>query len=299
MNGFDLLVVALLLSGGSQARPDTLETVRQLYASAEYESALLALERLPAEDEAEAAIEQHRYRALCLMALGRTAEAEAVIEQVIVMDPGHQADEQDPPRVRSTYAAVRARVLPLVARAAYADGKAAYDRRDYDAATSGFTRAVELIDLLESGDPGLGDLRTLATGFLDLSRAAATPAPPAAPPEAAPTPPPPPSATPAPAADPAPDRDAASTPPVVVAQELPPWNPAAFGSQFQSEFRGAIEVTIDERGAVTAARIVEPVHPAYDLELLEAAHRWRYEPARSGGQPVTSIKRVDVVLRPR
>ena len=47
MTGLDLLVVTLLLSGGAQAQPDALEPVRQLYASAEYESALLALERLP------------------------------------------------------------------------------------------------------------------------------------------------------------------------------------------------------------------------------------------------------------
>lgn len=88
-------------------------------------------------------------------------------------------------------------------------------------------------------------------------------------------------------------------PPVVVQQLLPPWNPSAFGTQFQSEFRGAIEVTIDERGIVTSAHIVEPIHPVYDPQLLEAATRWRYEPARRGGEPVVSVKRVDIVLRPR
>lgn len=330
MTGLDLLVVTLLLSGGGQAQPDALEPVRQLYASAEYESALLALERLPADDAPTEGLERQRYRALCLMALGRTAEAEKVIEQVLSIDPEYQADEQDPPRVRSAYATVRARVLPQVARATYTDAKAAYDRRDYQTATSGFTRAIELLGLMESADPALGDLRTLASGFLDLSRAAAKPAPPPAPPEPVPTPAstsapalatsapapvtgapapatstpapatsaplPTTSAEPAPAAAPPPDREA---PPVVIAQPLPAWNPSSFGSQYQSEFRGAIEVTIDERGRVSAAKIVEPVHPAYDFQLLEAARDWRYEPARRGGQPVISIKRVDIVLRPR
>jgi hypothetical protein len=70
-----------------------------------------------------------------------------------------------------------------------------------------------------------------------------------------------------------------------------------FGTQL--EFRGAIEVTIDEAGAVTAARTIERIHPFYDPLLLEAAKGWRYEPARLDGQPVVSVKRVDVVLRPR
>jgi hypothetical protein len=45
--------------------------------------------------------------------------------------------------------------------------------------------------------------------------------------------------------------------------------------------------------------MIEPIHPAYDPELVEAAKAWRYDPARRDGQPVVSIKRVDVVLRPR
>lgn len=297
MTAIDLLVVTLLFSGGGQAQPDALEPVRQLYASAEYESALAALERISSEDAPAEGIESRRYRALCLMALGRTAEAETIIEQVVNMDPAYQADEQDPPRVRSAYAAARERVLPQVARAAYADAKAAYDRREFEKATSGFIRTIELLDLLESADPALRDLMTLASGFQDLSRAAATPAPPAAPP--APSEPSPAAEATPPAAAAPPGPDLPGTPPVVIEQDLPPWNPAAFGSQFQSEFRGAVEVTIDERGMVTAARIIEPVHPAYDPELLEASRQWRYEPARRGGQPVISIKRVDIVLRPR
>lgn len=298
MTAIDLLVVTLLFAGGGQVQPDALESVRQLYASAEYESALAALERISSEDAPAEGVESRRYRALCLMALGRTADAEKAIEEVLSIDPSYQADEQDPPRVRSAYATVRARVLPQVARSAYTNAKAAYDRREFEAAASGFVRTIDLLGLLESADPALDDLRTLASGFLDLSRAVTKPAAPAASPEPAATASAAQDAT-APATTPSPDRDVPTTPPVVVAQELPPWNPAAFGSQFQSEFRGAIEVTIDERGMVTAATIVEPVHPAYDLQLLEAARGWHYQPASRGGEPVVSVKRVDIVLRPR
>ena len=45
---YGVLVVALLASGGGQPpKADALDAVRQLYASADYESALAALERLP------------------------------------------------------------------------------------------------------------------------------------------------------------------------------------------------------------------------------------------------------------
>jgi len=304
MSSLPVLLVATLASADLQAvAPDQLEPVRQLYASAYYESALAALEKLPSEGSPAEVIEMQRYRALCLMALGRTADAALVIEQILTIDPEYQPNEQEPPRVRAAYASVRARVLPQVARTRYAEGKAAYDRREYQTAVTTFERAIAIVDTLESGDAALNDLRTIASGFMDLSRAAMAPPPtPAAPaPEATAS-----AAPPAPtpeektaAAPPERPSNQTSAPPVVLQQVMPPWNPAAFGTQFQSEFRGAIEVTIDEAGAVTAARVIEPIHPNYDPELLDAAKGWRYEPARRDGQPVVSIKRVDVVLRPR
>ena len=335
-----VLLFALLATAVAQpSESDALDTVRQLYAAADYESALAALDRLPPAGTPGDVVEVQRFRALCLIALGRTADAELIIEQIVRIDPSYQLDEQEAPRIRAAFSSVRARVLPLVARTHYIDAKAAYERRDYAAAAAAFDRTIAVIDTVESADPALSDLRTIARGFGDLSRAAiaaAAPAPAKAPepaasaptPESVPAPEPeaPPAnpvtptskgAAPAPAATaatpeaaraqapppPAPeakaDVDDTATPPVIIQQTLPPWNPAWFGSQYQSEFRGAVEVTIDEKGVVTAARIVEPVHPAYDPQLLDAATRWRYQPARRGNQAVVSVKRVDVVLRPR
>jgi tetratricopeptide (TPR) repeat protein len=296
-----LLVAASVALAAVQApASDSLDSVRQLYASADYESALATIERLPPTTAPVVeATEIERYRALCLLALGRTAAAELAIEQIVRLNPSYQPDEQEAPRLRSTYASVRARVVPQVARTQYTEAKAAFDRREYETASTGFAQTIALVDSLESADPTLGDLRTLATGFADLSRAAiqaaagTPPSAPAANPVASPA-----ISTPVPAA-PEPAGDVPMMPPVVVQQLLPPWNPSAFGTQFQSEFRGAIEVTIDERGIVTSAHIVEPIHPVYDPQLLEAATRWRYEPARRGGEPVVSVKRVDIVLRPR
>ena len=292
-----VLLVTLMAAGPAQVgAADTLDVVRQLYASADYESALQALDRLAATDGATGA-ETERFRALCLMALGRAADAEAVFERIIRADPSYQPGEQEPPRVRAAVASVRARILPEVARALYAEAKTAYDRKDFAAAVPAFERTMSMLDGVESNDRTLGDLRTLTAGFLDLSRAALVP------------PPPPPAPAPelSPAANAGPPEPAAptaravefTTGPEVVQQVLPPWNPAWFGAQFQSEFRGAVEVVIDESGAVISARIVEAIHPAYDLQLLESATRWRYVPAQRNGKPVVSTKHVDVVLRPR
>lgn len=290
-----VILISLALAAAQAPPPDSVEAARQQYASADYESALATLDRLPAPAAPDAAAEVERYRALCLMALGRTSDAEVAIERIVRNNPSYQLDEQEPPRVRAAFASVRTRVLPDVARAMYTDAKAAYDRKDYPGAVTAFQRTLVVVDSVESADPALRDLRTLASGFLDLSRAAMPPPPiPAAVPAVTVAP----SASPTDQERTAPAAES-ETGPEVLQQELPPWNPAWLRAQFESELRGAVEVVIDETGAVTSARIAEPVHPAYDQQLVAAAARWRYRPATRNGKPVVSTKRVVVVLRPR
>ena len=284
------IILSLALAGAEPSQ-DSVDAVRQLYAAAEYESALATLDRLTTSTGAPEVTEVERYRALCLMALGRSTDADAAIERVVRSDPSYEPGEQEPPRVRAAFAAVRARVLPDVARALYTEAKAAYDRKDYPAAVAAFERSVGILEAVESADPALRDLNTLASGFLDLSRAAIPPAP--VPPGAA---------SDAAAASGGPvdaPTELPPTEPVAIEQGLPPWNTAWLGSHAQMEFRGAIEVSIDETGAVTSARIVQTIHPSYDPQLREAASQWRYVPARRNGKPVASTKRVEVVLRPR
>jgi hypothetical protein len=69
-------VAVLLLSGPRLHAEDSLEAARQLYASAEYTSALSMLNALsnvdsPREERRAIAL----YRTLCLLAVGRGAEA--------------------------------------------------------------------------------------------------------------------------------------------------------------------------------------------------------------------------------
>ncbi|HXH05900.1 MAG TPA: hypothetical protein VNI83_04845 [Vicinamibacterales bacterium] len=286
------LVVALaglLTAAGAAAAQDPLAAARELYASARYDEALVALDQLRnARGSVTADIRMvEQYRSLCLLALGRQEEAEAAIAAVVAADPFYLPGEAEAsPRVRTAFREVRRRVLPQITRERYAAAKTAYDRKEFAAAVDRFREVVRLID-----DPDmngeLGDLRVLATGFLDLSAAAAAAAQP---------PPPPPEPEPAPAPVPAEPRiyqagEPGLVPPVIVRQDIPriaaPLLP-------QARSQGLLEIVIDERGRVESAVLRAPVHPVYDAQLLAAVVEWRYEPARLDGVPVKFRKRIQI-----
>ena len=285
----------LLLSSASAAAQDSLEPVRNLYASAEYEEALTAIGRLKSNADSVGVVEIDRYRALCLIALGRATEADQAIETTVTLDPFYQPTATDAsPRVRAAFAAVRHRVLPTVVRSLYASAKAAYDRKAFAEAADGLDKTVRVIDTLEGRNPELGDLRMLASGFLDLSKVAiAKPSVPALP---APTPTPV-SVHPveAPVAGaPAPPLPLSNV--VVKRQDLPPL-PFSLAAT-RGQYRGTVEVEINEAGNVVGARLIQSVHALYDPLLLVAARDWKYVPARIDGRPMAVRKRVDVVLKP-
>jgi TonB family protein len=275
------------------AAQDPLTRARGLYESAAYEESLVELGRLKAETPAPAVADIDYYRVLCLMALSRAAEADKVIESLLMNDPLYQPAAADaPPRVRASFNAVRQRVLPGVARQLYIDAKGLYDRKQYADAATALEKTVNVIDNVDAAQKSdVADLRLLAAGFLDLARAAAA-APPAAPAPAPTTA----AASPAPPARSAPALPA-STNLVVLKQDLPPL-PFALAAGGKQEYRGIIEVQIDATGKVSDAKMVQSVHALYDPLLLQAARQWLYEPPRSGGNPTASRKRVEVVLRP-
>ena len=277
-------------------RDNPLAAARELYASARYDEALAVLNGMRPD---EAPIPERRsieqYRSLCLLALGRGSEAEAAIAAVVTADPLFQPSEADAsPRVRSAFSDVRQRLLPEIASARYAVAKASFDRKDHENAERQFREVVALLD-----DPmmagRLADLRTLASGFLDLSVAANAP-----PPEPKPAPreerPEPPPAPPALAA-PDPNRiyaaeDAGVIAPAVLRQELPrvPQNLVP-----QMRDRGLLEIVIDESGRVTFMAMRSPVHTQYDPLVLQAARDWRYRPATFNGVPVKFRKLIRIV----
>lgn len=283
---------------------DTIQTARDLYASARYDEALSVLNGLASADIAQAderrAIEQ--YRSLCLLALGRAEEAESAIAAAVRADPFYQPSESDAsPRVRATFAEVRQRLLPDLAAARYTEAKQTYDRKDFEAATARFTAVVQLLD-----DPQmegrLADLRTLAAGFVELSTAAAKPEPEAAPrpaePAAAPASAPASASTGAPANAPAgaapkiySAEDAAVTPPVTVRQDIPRVPNAIAGLTRSS---GMLDIVIDQNGRVSEIALRARLHPLYDATLLLAAREWRYKPAQLNGSPVPFRKLIQI-----
>src|ERR1051325_4202951 len=122
-----VLLVALSMTGAAVAQNDPLETARELYAAAACEEALSELTRIgKSVPEPAAAHEVDAYRAFCLMALGRTSEAESVAESLICADPTLTIDKYSDasPRIASMFTTVRKRVLPQLIRDEYRSARA-------------------------------------------------------------------------------------------------------------------------------------------------------------------------------
>jgi TonB family protein len=166
------LTCGLAIAGAQSGTP--LENAKALYDSASFDEALTVLDRL-GSTQPEADVEEvQRYRALCLLALNRTAEAQKAIEVVFSRDPLYKLAEGDaPPRMRAAFTEVRRRLLPKVTEQLYASAKMSFDRKEYALAATQFK---DLLTFLEDADakslPSLKEFRTLATGFRDLSVAA-------------------------------------------------------------------------------------------------------------------------------
>jgi TonB family protein len=292
------LAAALVLAASGASAQDELATARELYASASYDDALAMLNKLRASDHPPSqsrAIEQ--YRAFCLLALGRAADAQQAIEAVVAAEPSYQPTESDvSPRIRSAFADVRRRMLPAIIQQKYAQAKAAYDKKAFAVAADGFSQVlVALTDpavAVDANRPPLSDLRTLAVGFEELAAKAAAPPPP-------PPPPPPPVV-----ADPPPpaqsgivyrvysgeDRDI--IPPAVINQALPPFQGTVIAPR-----TGTLEVLISETGEIESAVMTQSVTSTYDRLALSAARAWRFKPATLNGMPVRYRKTVQINVK--
>jgi tetratricopeptide (TPR) repeat protein len=292
------VILVLLIAPAELRAQASLAAAKDLYASAAYEEALALLGRLKQGPGAEPSSgpELEQYRALCLLALGRTSEAERAIEAVITAQPFYRPDETEAsPRVRATFHEVRQRMLPAIVHEKYAMAKSTFDRQEYAAAAEQFRGVVALADDsdLEAvrRDPTMVDLRTLADGFLSL--AAAAPVPPPPPPEPEPEP------APVPVYDPLriySSSDADVTPPVTVKQNVPRWpgNPAS--ASFPANSRGVLEITIGVNGEVQSAVMRRQIEPNYDALLIKATKDWRYRPATRDGKPVRYMKVIQVSM---
>jgi TonB family protein len=288
------LVLWVVLCASASAQ-DALSKAKGFYASADYEQALQELETLkgqPSNTEASA------YQVFCLVALGRRDEARVVVETIVRADPLFRPSEaQAPPRIRAFYDDVRKLLLAEVMRESYARAKATFNRKEWPLALVEFDRIISLTDEIGVADPSAADLRTLASGFRELTVAALSPAPAPKPevpavPARSEEPRPPSAMSVAPAIYGAQDTNV--TPPVAISERLPAWRPD--GVEARMAFSGDIELVIGEDGRVLSASIVKSVNPRYDGQLLDAAKLWTFQPATKDGAPVKFRFRVTVNL---
>jgi TonB family protein len=276
-----------------------LDSVKKLYESAAYDEALGQLDQVLQQDSTlaqanPAARTVQQYRALCLLALNRTPEAEQAMERLIIANPDYQPDANEAsPRLVSIFSRARARVVPVLARKGYVRAKALFDQHQYTEAAAEFTRVIARLDdgaLDPATAAATGDLRLLASGFLELSRAALLQARPLVP--VAATRPPDPAAAIVDKVCTLEDRDV--VPPVSIRQELPQWTHQPFGVDVR--FEGQIDIVVDEKGDVASVNLAKSIQPSYDDVAVAAAKSWKYAPATRNGVPVKFRKSVGIVL---
>jgi TonB family protein len=286
------VTLCLLAATRMMAASDELNRAKELYRSASYDEALKALDSIPPSVAIDEAVELNQFRVLCLVALDRRDDAKRAMAALITASPSYQLSEEDAsPRVRAMFTEVRKSVFPSIVQKAYADAKAAFDRKD-PAATSRFDRVLTLLEDPDiATDPAFADLATVVKGFRDLSVAATAAPPPvltAAPALAA-----------VPAgggtvARPAPAGAGAILAPIAISQALPP-----MPLRDQREWDGEVEVVIDAAGKVVAARMTKSIHPVYDAAVLRTAKTWTYKPGTRDGAPAEMKKLVTIHIDAR
>jgi hypothetical protein len=304
------VVFVIFICPGIVWAQESLQTAQALYASASYDEALAMLERLQKQPLPPAdAVDLQQNRALCLLALGRTADAEEALAAVVKADPTYRPGEATTaPRVRSMFKDVRSKLLAGVIVSVYNDARAAYDQKQFAEALRGFRQVQALVadpDLPAADAKNVQDYKVLADGFAKLADAAANPPVlvPAAPaPTAAATNAAAPSAEPAvaaPASAVAPvvdytrvfeSSDAGVTPPVTLRQDMPRW--VMPGQPIPRA--GALELIITAEGAVERATLTQGMSPTFDRQVLEATKYWKYQPATVDGHPVRYHKLIRI-----
>jgi tetratricopeptide (TPR) repeat protein len=279
-----LLLVALPVLAVPAGPDDSLSRARNFYYATYYEEALDVLDQMTADGLVASELQTVReYRVLCLLALDRAPEAEKILEQMIESDPFYQpARESAAPAMLTAVARTRRRVIPALLPEAYGKARIDFDNRRYAESTARLERVLRLVkeaNLLAGGPdlPNVRDIERLASSLLVESRAAGDRRPPS------------------PARSIYSKADAGVTAAVPVRQDIPPWSAGMLDG---SHLDGMLELVVDSDGSVRSARMVVPIHPAYDLVLVDAARKWRFRPASKEGRPVAYAETVAIRVAP-
>jgi TonB family protein len=291
--------LAVLAAAATASAQEPLTKAKALYDAANYEEALTVLEPVH-EPEAQ------QYKALCMLALGRAQDASGAVERLITATPTFEPSTEDvPPRFVSLVSDTKKKLLPVIARKTFNEAREQFKRGDKEEALKKFDLVVTLASspgFKETSDAE--DLRTLASGFVELAQASAvraeSPVAAEAPPAAASAPAtaaaagPRMASTPSPTADADPIQSSEVIQPVVVRQTIPPIPSGVSGLGSPT---ASVRVQIGADGRVVNASMQQASHPLYDRLVLQAARDWLYTPALLNGRPVPSEKVVTIQLR--
>jgi len=291
-------VVLLLVAAPRVYAQAPLDVARDLYATADYEKALTLLDDLIARSEtAQIRQEAELYRALCFLALGKRDDADRVVETIVQRDPLYRAPDDIAPRMRTAFGEAKKRLLPSIIQQHYNSAKAAFDAKNFGVAGEGFQRVLDALNDPDmkhaAAQSPLADLKTLASGFRDLS-VQAIPPPPVAAMLAAPPPVQPVQAQTQTVTKIYNGTEPGVIPPVAIMQEFPKYP----GRVPSGGILGAVEIVIDQNGSVESASMQTPVLSGYDNIVVQAARSWRYQPARVNGQPVKYRKSIRITVVP-
>jgi TonB family protein len=290
--------VLLLAAAARVYAQAPLDVARDLYATADYEKALGLLDDLIARESGSKRQEAELYRALCFLALGKREDADRAVEAIVQRDPLYRAPDDIAPRMRTAFGDAKKRLLPSIIQQHYNTAKMAFDAKDFGVAGEGFQQVLDALndpDMKHAAmQSPLADIRTLASGFRDLSVQAVPPPPPVAAMLAVPPP-----VQQMQAQAQAVNRIYNGTepgviPPVAIMQEFPKFP----GRVPSGGIAGAVEVVIDQNGLVESASMQTPVLSGYDAMVVSAARNWKYQPARINGQPVKFRKSIKITVVP-
>jgi hypothetical protein len=273
-------IVALFFVTATAAAQEPLAKAKALYDSAAYEEALTVLGSVNVP-------EAQQYRALCMLALGRSQDATGAVEILVAATPTFEPSvDEVPPRFVTLVSDAKKKLLPGIARRTFTEGREQFRNGDREEALRKFDLVLTLTaSPVFKEAPDAEDLRTLASGFIELARATEKARPEPKAPEPAKT---------AQAAAP----PAAVLPEVVqpsaIRQPIPPI-PTGINGMGSPTASVRLEIGVD--GKVLGAVMQQSAHPLYDRMVLQAARDWLYTPATLNGRPVPSEKVVTIQLR--
>src|SRR5262245_31419458 len=164
-----ILCVVLLYGGVAVlAQEEPLAKAKALYNSAAYEEALTVLASLQTP-------QAQQYRALCMLGLGRTQDAKNTVDLLVSATPLLDLSSEDvPPRFVTLVSEAKKRLVPGIARKTFNDGRDEYRSGNREQAVAKFDLVMSLTDIPDFKETAdAEDLRTLASGFIDLVRATA------------------------------------------------------------------------------------------------------------------------------